>query len=123
MYFYKDSEHILKSTCIDSDARTRRQSERISKLMKEKPKLAKHGTMLRTAQEGQLIIRGVGIDEDARTRKQASAIKRLTTPKKKALLKKKGTMEATVKEALSYIKRNPPKSQDPDLTKHLLNAE
>lgn len=85
----------MKDSDIATDAKTRRQSERISKLMKEKPKLAKHSTMLTTAQESKLILKGVSIDADARTRKQASTIKRLTTAPKKKTLKKKGTMEAT----------------------------
>lgn len=107
IYLSKDSEHILKDSDIASEAKTRRQSERIKKLLKEKPKLVKHSTMLTTAKESKLILKGVSIDADARTRKQASAIKRLTATPKKKTLKKKGTMEATRQDAASFIKRNP----------------
>lgn len=45
----QDSEHLLKDTNIQEDAKTRRQSERINNLLKKKPKLSKHSTMLATA--------------------------------------------------------------------------
>ncbi len=93
----KASESILKNSNIQTDAKTRRQSERISKLFEEKPKrkLVKHSTMLATAKESETILEGVSIDVDAKTRKQSKEIKRLTTPKKS--LKKNRTMVETAK--------------------------
>ncbi len=93
----KASESVLKNSNIQTDAKTRRQSERISKLLTESPpkKLSKHSTMVATAEESKHILEGMIIDVDAKTRNQSKEIKRLTTPKKS--LKKNRTMTETAK--------------------------
>ena len=57
----KESEHLLKDTKIDSDAKTRHQSNEINKLIPEaeskKPKLTKNTTMIATAKVFHVYLR------------------------------------------------------------------
>lgn len=129
IFIYKESEELLKDTNIDTDAKTRHQSKEINKIMTKKPKLAKNSTMIATTKvkilnsvfdlfdcnfilsikkESETLLKEADIDSDAKTRNANKAIKRLT--KTPAKLKKSSTMNATAKEALDLLTREPLKA-------------